>query len=71
MNAGRVIRHVLLALCALGLVPGAHAGDKYGVKVVPYVEPQPPGPEETLIYVVREKTSFASAQRRAVPMRRR
>lgn len=66
MNAVRVVRTCLLAWCALGLVPGAHAGNKYGVKVVPYVEPQPPGPDETLIYVVREKSNFGAAQKLAI-----
>ena len=66
MNAARAIRHCLFALCALGLVPGAHAGDKYGLKVLPYVEPQPPGPNETLVYVVREKSSFGGAQKLAI-----
>ena len=47
-------------------MPGAQAGDKYKVKDVPYVEPQAPGPEETLIYVFREKTSFAAMQKFAI-----
>jgi len=66
MSGLRRVRPCLLVLCALGLVPGTHAGDKYGVKVVPYVEPQPPGPDETLIYVVREKSNFGAAQKLAI-----
>jgi hypothetical protein len=66
MIAGRVLRQCFLAVCALGLVPGAQAGDKYKVRDVPYVEPQAPGPEETLIYVFREKTSFAAMQKFAI-----
>jgi hypothetical protein len=66
MSRVRFLARCWFALCVLGLVPGTHAGDKYRVKEVPYVEPQPPGPDETLIYVMREKTSFASAQKLAI-----
>ena len=62
----RFLRRIFVATCALTLVVGAQAGDKYLVKEVPYVEPSPPGADETLIYVFREKTSFASAQKIAV-----
>ncbi|HET9863864.1 MAG TPA: hypothetical protein VFP37_10510 [Steroidobacteraceae bacterium] len=66
MSPLRALRCLLFACCALGFVPGAHAGDKYRVQVVPYVEPQPPGPDETLIYVVREKSGFGAAQKLAI-----
>jgi hypothetical protein len=62
----RILRHCFVAVCALGFEPGAQAGDKYKVKDVAYVEPQAPGPEETLIYVFREKTSFAAMQKFAI-----
>ena len=66
MTTLRVIRHCFVAVCALGFVPGAQAGDKYLVKEVPFVEPQSPGPDQTLIVVLREKSSFAGAQKFAI-----
>jgi len=62
----RLIRRSFAALCALTFMVGAQAGDKYLVKEVPYVEPSPPGADETLIYVLREKTSFAAMQKIAI-----
>jgi hypothetical protein len=56
----------MVALCALGFGPGAQAGDKYKVKEVKYVEPEPPTADETLVFVFREKTSFAAAQKFAI-----
>lgn len=66
MTSLRDLRRCIFAVCALGLAPGAQAGDTYKVKEVPYVEPQAPGPEETLIYVLREKTGFAALQKFAI-----
>jgi len=33
---------------------------------VPYVEPPAPGPDQTLVYVLREKSSFAAMQKFAI-----
>ena len=66
MTSLRNIRRGIFAACALGLVLSAQAGDTYKVKEVPYIEPQAPGAEETLIYVLREKTSFAALQKFAI-----
>ncbi len=60
------VRRCIFAACALGLTLSAQAGDTYKVKEVPYVEPQPPGSDETLIYVLREKSSFAALQKFAI-----
>jgi hypothetical protein len=60
------LRRSFIAACALTLVVGAQAGDKYLVHDVAYVEPSPPNADETLIYVFREKTSFAGMQKIAI-----
>ena len=62
----RDIRRGIFAACALGFTLGAQAGDTYKVIDVPFVEPQPPGAEETLIFVLREKTGFAGLQKFAI-----
>ncbi|HEU4767480.1 MAG TPA: hypothetical protein VFS77_08890 [Pyrinomonadaceae bacterium] len=66
MSSLRSIPRYFLAACALGLAICAQAGDTYKVKEVPYVVPQAPGPDETLIYVLREKSSFAAMQKFAI-----
>ena len=66
MMSLRDFRRGIFAACALGFTLSAQAGDTYKVKEVPYVEPQPPGPDETLIYVLREKSSFAAMQKFAI-----
>ena len=66
MISADVLRQCFVAVCALGLALGAQAGDKYKVKEVPHVEPQAPGPDETLIYVFREKTGFAGMRKFAI-----
>jgi hypothetical protein len=66
MNSARHLGRYVLAACALSFVLGAHAGDTYKVKEVPYTEPQAPGPEETLIFVFREKSNFAAMQKFAI-----
>jgi hypothetical protein len=66
MRGRLVLRQCFFAACALGFVLGAQAGDKYKVREVPYVEPQAPGPDETLIYVLREKSGFAAMQKFAI-----
>jgi hypothetical protein len=66
VSALAIVRLCIVAACALGFTLGAQAGDKYKVREVPFVEPQPPGPEETLIVVFREKSGFASAQKFAI-----
>ncbi len=63
--AGRLLRSFAVA-CALAFTAGAQAGDKYMVHDVVYVEPSPPGPDETLVYVFREKSSFAGMQKIAI-----
>jgi len=45
---------------ALGALLGGCGGDTYLVKEVPYAAPPQPGPNETLIYVFREDSGFAS-----------
>lgn len=59
-------RRLFIAACALGISLSAQAGDTYKVKEVPYVEPSPPGPEETLVYVFREKTGMGAMQKFAI-----
>lgn len=66
MSSSRNFLRFFFAACALSLALSAQAGDTYKVKVVPYVEPQAPGPEETLIYVLREKSSFGGLQKFAI-----
>ena len=66
MRGRRALRQYFFAACALSLVLGTQAGDKYKVKVVPYVAPQAPGPDETLIYVLRENTAFGAARKFAI-----
>ena len=66
MTSLRNLRRGIFAACALGISLGAQAGDTYKVKEVPFVEPQAPGPEETLIYVLREKSGFAGLQKFAI-----
>jgi hypothetical protein len=66
MISRRIARQFVIAVCALGFVLGAQAGDKYGVREVPHVEPQPPGPDQTLIIVIREKSNFAGMQKFAI-----
>jgi hypothetical protein len=66
MRASGLLCSCWFAVCALSLTLGAQAGDKYKVKEVPYVEPQPPGPDETLIYVLREKSGFGALAKFAV-----
>lgn len=56
----------LLALAALSMALVASAGDTYKVREVAYVQPPPPGADQTLIYVIREKSSFASMNKFAV-----
>ena len=66
MMSPRDIRRCIFAVCALSLALSAQAGDTYKVKEVPYVEPQAPGPDDPLIYVLREKSSFAALQKFAI-----
>jgi len=62
---GTVLRS-LLAACALGITLGAQAGDTYKVKEIPYVAPEPPGADETLIYVLREDSGFGGMRKFAI-----
>jgi hypothetical protein len=66
MMSLRRIGRCIVTAGALVLALNAQAGDTYRVKVVPYVEPQAPGPEETLIFVLREKSDFAAMQKFAI-----
>ena len=56
----------LLALILATLPLAARAGDTYGVKEVPFVAPEAPGADETLIYVLREDHSFGAARKFAI-----
>jgi hypothetical protein len=56
----------LLALLALGVALTAHAGNTYDMKVVPFAQPTPPAADETLVYVIREKSGFGGMQKFAV-----
>jgi hypothetical protein len=62
----RKMGRCLVVAGALGLALGVQAGDTYKVKEVPYVEPPAPGAEETLIFVLREKSNFAAMQKFAI-----
>ena len=62
------LRHSLLLAAAAALVsaPASLADNRYEVRDVPYVEPPAPGPEETLIYVLREKSDLAGYRKLAI-----
>lgn len=66
MNSPGIVRRCLFTACALGVGLSAHAGDTFKVKEVPYVEPTAPGPDETLIYVFREKSGFGAMRKFAI-----
>jgi hypothetical protein len=63
------MRRLLMAVAAaaaLVAVPAALADNKYDVREVPYVEPPAPGPDETRIYVFREKGDLAGLRKFAM-----
>jgi hypothetical protein len=62
----RTVHRCIVAVCALGFMLSAQAGDTFKVTDVPYVEPPVPGPEQTLVYVFREKSGFAAMQKFAI-----
>jgi hypothetical protein len=52
------LRRLLLAFAVVAACTAAAAAladNKYDVRELPFVEPPPPGPDETLIYVFRER----------------
>jgi hypothetical protein len=56
-----------LAVLVLGLLLGGCAvGGTFKMKEVPYVAPRPPGPGETLIYVIREQSALGAARLLAI-----
>lgn len=56
----------LLLVLTVGALLGGCGGNTYMMKEVPYVAPSPPGPNETLIYVFREDSSFGGARKFAI-----
>lgn len=66
MIAMRPLMRACLLAGALAVAVSASAGDKYMVKEVPYVAPDAPGADETLIYVLREDTAFGALRKLAI-----
>jgi hypothetical protein len=59
-------RHCLAVLVLGVLLGGCAVGGTFNMKEVTYAAPRPPGPGETLIYVIREETAFGAARLLAI-----
>jgi len=57
-------RSIIVSTLAL-LLAGCGSGT-YAMKEVPFAAPAPPGPTETLIYVLREDSAFGAARKLAI-----
>lgn len=60
----RVLKYFVTAIASL-LLAGC-GGDTYLVREAPYIAPSPPAPDETLICVFRENSSFGAARKFAI-----
>jgi hypothetical protein len=56
----------LWALLVLATLLAGCGANPYGVRETNYVAPASPGPDETLVYVFREDSSFAAARKFAI-----
>lgn len=63
----RIVALAALALlCALGSPTPAGAANTYGVRKASYVAPPEPGPDQTLIYVLREPGDLGGLRKFAI-----